>query len=106
MSYEILVGLQVIDDAKYAEYRAAMKPILADYQGHFVYDFSVSEVLKTEQQDSPEQSKINRVFTINFSSEAHMEAFFADASYLKVKQQYFVDSVASTTIISAYNKAD
>ncbi|BEU03468.1 hypothetical protein OAG1_22680 [Agarivorans sp. OAG1] len=106
MSYEILVGLQVIDDAKYAEYRAAMKPILADYQGHFVYDFKVSEVLKTEQQDSLEQSNINRVFTINFSSEENKDSFFADPIYQQVKDQYFVSSVASTTIISAYHKAD
>ena len=32
MSYEILVGLNVLDDLIYEDYRAAMKPILADYQ--------------------------------------------------------------------------
>ena len=43
MSYEMLVGLNVFDDEKYTEYRAAMKPILSIYGGEFGYDFKVSE---------------------------------------------------------------
>lgn len=99
MSFEILVGLNVIDDAKYADYRAAMKPILSQYEGRFGYDFKVSEVLITEGAED-----INRVFTINFSGEDKMKSFFSDSEYLKVKEQYFVKSVASTTIISSYEK--
>ncbi|WP_019029855.1 hypothetical protein [Colwellia piezophila] len=99
MSYEILVGLHVLDDLKYEHYRKAMKPILADYQGYFGYDFKVSEVLI-----SPENSDINRVFTINFSNKNKMEGFFSDAQYLVVKEQYFVESVASATIIASYEK--
>jgi uncharacterized protein (DUF1330 family) len=99
MSYEILVGLHVLDDLKYDDYRNAMKPILSDYQGHFGYDFKVSEVLISEGD-----SDINRVFTINFSNKNNMEGFFADTKYLTVKEQYFVASVASTTIISSYEK--
>ena len=45
MSYEILVGLNVLDDIKYDAYRAAMSPILSDYEGHSGYDFKVSDVL-------------------------------------------------------------
>ncbi|MBL4831479.1 MAG: DUF1330 domain-containing protein [Aliivibrio sp.] len=74
MSYEILVGLHVLDDLKYAEYRAAMTPILSDYSGHFGYDFKVSEVLISEGN-----TDINRVFTINFSNQSKMEAFFSDS---------------------------
>ncbi|KGJ95161.1 DUF1330 domain-containing protein [Colwellia psychrerythraea] len=101
MSYEILVGLHVLDDLKYEDYRKAMKPILADYQGAFGYDFTVSEVLI-----SPENSDIdiNRVFTINFSSKNKMEGFFSEPQYLVVKEKYFVNSVGSATIIASYEK--
>jgi len=99
MSYEILVGLQVLDNLKYEDYRAAMKPILSDYEGYFAYDFTVSEVLIS--QENPE---INRVFTLNFSNKAKMNGFFSDANYLVVKEKYFVDSVGSATIIASYEK--
>jgi len=99
MSYEILVGLNVLDDCKYSDYRAAMKPILSNYDGHFGYDFKVSEVLISEGN-----TDINRVFTINFSSKEQMEGFFSNPQYLLVKEKYFVDSVGSTTIISSYEK--
>ncbi len=100
MSYEILVGLNVIDDLKYNDYRSAMKPILSSYNGRFGYDFKVSEVLISEDSND-----INRVFTINFSDQNKMESFFSDKEYLAVKEKYFVESVASTTIISSYDKS-
>ncbi len=99
MSYEILVGLNVIDDTMYEQYRAAMKPILASYEGSFGYDFVVSEVLIT--QDNPD---INRVFTITFSDESKLDGFFSDPEYVKVKERYFESSVKSGTIISRYEK--
>lgn len=99
MSYEILIGLQVVDDRKYDDYRAAMKPILAYYDGRFGYDFKVSEVLISEGN-----ADINRVFTINFASKNKMEDFFSDPKYLMVKEMYFVKAVGSTTIIASYEK--
>jgi len=99
MSYEILVGLHVLDDLKYDDYRKAMKPILSDYEGYFGYDFKVSDVLISEGS-----TDINRVFTINFSSKNKMESFFSDSQYLIVKEKYFVESVGSATIISSYEK--
>jgi len=99
MSYEILVGLNVLDDLKYDDYRAAMKPILSDYEGSFGYDFKVSDVLISEGN-----TDINRVFTINFSSKNKMDGFFSDKKYLVVKEKYFVESVGSATIISSYEK--
>jgi uncharacterized protein (DUF1330 family) len=99
MSYEILVGLNVLDDFKYDDYRAAMKPILSDYEGRFGYDFKVSDVLISEGN-----TDINRVFTINFTSKNKMENFFSDSQYLVVKEAYFIESVGSTTIISSYEK--
>ena len=99
MSYEILVGLNILDDLKYDDYRTAMKPILSDYEGRFCYDFKVSDVLISEGN-----TDINRVFTINFASKNKMEGFFSDSKYLVVKETYFVESVGSATIISSYEK--
>jgi uncharacterized protein (DUF1330 family) len=97
--FEMLVGLAVTDSDIYEQYRSAMKPILAQYSGDFGYDFRVAEVLK-----SPTDAAINRVFTINFPSEAHMNDFFSDEGYLEVKQAYFTRSVANTSIIASYDK--
>lgn len=99
MAYEMLVGLNVLDDQMYQDYRQAMKPILSTYGGGFGYDFKVSEVLLPEAS-----SDINRVFTIYFRDSGAMEEFFANPEYIKVKDQYFENSVGSTTIISSYEK--
>ena len=88
-----------MDDLKYDDYRAAMKPILSEYEGRFGYDFKVSDVLISEGN-----TDINRVFTINFSSKNKMEGFFFDSKYLVVKETYFLESVGSATIISSYEK--
>lgn len=100
MAHEMLVGLDVLDEAQYQQYREAMKPILAQYEGGFGYDFKVSDVLKSPTADS-----INRVFTIYFSSSKNMDGFFGDPAYLKVKEQHFVGAVGSTTIISRYERS-
>ncbi|MEH6592916.1 MAG: DUF1330 domain-containing protein [Halioglobus sp.] len=100
MSYEMLVGLNVLDDQMYQEYRDAMKPILAAFGGGFSYDFKVSEVLLSETS-----SEINRVFTINFPDSEKMESFFSNPEYIKVKKTYFEGSVGSTIIISNYENS-
>ncbi|WP_281557704.1 DUF1330 domain-containing protein [Thalassomonas sp. RHCl1] len=99
MAYEMLVGLEVIDDENYQAYRQAMKPILATYGGGFGVDFRVSEVLLP--QESP---NINRVFTIYFRDEAAKDSFFSDGDYLEVKTRYFETSVASTRILAGYRR--
>lgn len=99
MSHEILVGLHVLNDNKYDKYRAAMKPIFSDFEGTFGYDFRVSDVLISEGN-----TNINRVFTLCFSCKSKMESFFSDPQYLLIKEKYFVESVANTTIISSYEK--
>lgn len=99
-SHEILVGLQVIDNAQYQQYREAMRPILISYGGRFIYDFNVSDVLK------PDNSAINRVFTINFPNLQSMDLFFADPKYVSVKQRYFEESVGEMNIIASYPKAE
>ena len=66
--FEMLVGLDVANDAVYSDYRQAMKPILATYRGGFGFDFVVSQVLLSQVEEP-----INRVFTINFPNQV---AFF------------------------------
>jgi uncharacterized protein (DUF1330 family) len=97
MSYEMVVGLDVINDEVYQDYRNAMKPLLEDHGGGFRYDFKIADVLKNE-----EGRNINRVFTIHFRDKNAMESFFSNEEYLKIKSQYFEKSVAATTIISEY----
>ncbi len=101
MSFEILMGLEVTDDPQYDNYRAAMKPILKSYGGHFGYDFRVSEVLISEQNPD-----INRVFTISFPDKQKMKDFFSDPLYLQAREKFFVNCVASVTMISSYEKAN
>ena len=59
MSFEMLVGLEVIDDNAYNNYRQEMTPLLEQCGGGFNYDFKVSELLKSQVSEN-----INRVFTI------------------------------------------
>ena len=99
MAFEMLVGLNVVDDASYITYRQKMTPILEEFGGGFRYDFKISEVLKSEA-DSP----INRVFIIYFPNELAKNAFFSDAQYLKVRQNYFDKSVTSTIILASYDR--
>jgi uncharacterized protein (DUF1330 family) len=99
MLYEMLVGLNVLDDQMYQEYREAMKPILTVYGGGFSNDFKVSEVLLSQASGD-----INRVFTIYFPDKQKMENFFMNAEYLKIKKMYFENSVGSTKILASYEK--
>jgi len=99
MAYEMLVGLHVLDDDLYSKYRTAIKPILQRFEGGFGYDFEVSKVLLSENNE-----KINRIFTLHFPSKVDMESFFSDLTYKQVKEQFFSVSVGATTIISSYEK--
>ena len=100
MRYEMLVGLNVIDDATYEDYRRQMKPILSRYGGAFGYDFQVSKVLISEQ-DTP----MNRVFTIYFRDEDAMNEFFSDLEYREVRETFYSKSVEESTIIAKYQRS-
>lgn len=93
------MGLNVVDESLYQKYRECMIPILGSYGGAFGYDFIVSDVLKSKTRN-----KINRVFTIEFSSEKIMEEFFVDPKYVDVKEKYLNPSIDSKTIISMHEK--
>jgi|TARA_B110000008_G_scaffold201362_1_gene200011 uncharacterized protein (DUF1330 family) len=99
MPFERIMGINVIDDAKYQKYREAMLPILASFGGSFGFDFKVSEVLLSKTQDD-----INRVFTIECPSQQIMEEFFSNPEYLEVQKKYFNSSVSSRTVISLHEK--
>ncbi|MDF0604942.1 DUF1330 domain-containing protein [Neisseriaceae bacterium TC5R-5] len=99
MRYEMLVGLNVLDEARYQTYRTLMSPILSTYGGGFAYDFKVSQVLLPEAE-----KEINRVFTIYFRDHAAMQAFFADPAYLEVKKHHFDTAVGKMVIIASYEQ--
>lgn len=97
MAYERVIGLDVINDQVYQQYRDAMAPILKTFGGSFGFDFRVSEVLLSKTEDH-----INRLFTLAFPTQKHMEDFFSNADYLAVKAQYFDTSVRSKTTVALY----
>lgn len=99
MSFERIMGLEVIDNEAYQKYRENMIPILHSFGGRFGFDFKVSEVLKSKTDEG-----INRVFTIDFPSKEIMDQFFNDPTYLVVKNKYFKNSVKSVTTISMHEK--
>ncbi len=92
---ERLVGLQIVNQEKYRQYREGMAPLLEQYGGSFGVDVIVSEVLR-----SPGKESFNRLFTIRFPSEAQLNGFFADVNYQAVRDEFFVPAVASTSMLS------
>ena len=97
--FERIMGLNVIDEPLYQKYREHMIPILSFYGGAFVYDFVVSDVLKSSAENS-----INRVFLIEFPSKKIMEEFFMDPNYLEAKREYLDPSIDGKMIISMHEK--
>jgi len=93
------MGLEVINDEVYQQYRENMIPILHSFGGSFGFDFKINEVLKSKTDDV-----INRVFTLDFPSKEIMEEFFSNSDYLAVKEKYFLSSVNSVTTISMHEK--
>ena len=99
MTYEMMVGLTVTDDALYQQYREAMAPLLAAHGGGFRYDFTIAKVLKSASEHA-----INRVFAIGFGSKAQKDAFFAHPDYQAIKARFFERAVAGTTIFGGYER--
>jgi uncharacterized protein (DUF1330 family) len=94
---DILIGLHVTDQERYAEYRKHMSPLLEAHGGQFVVDVLVAEVLR-----APGSTPINRLFTIRFPSQAQHDAFFADPDYVAVRAQYFEPSVGAVQRLGRY----
>ena len=89
-----LFGLEVTDDAGYAQYRNAMAPILARHRGAFGCDFVVAQVLKGPNP------RINRVFTLTFPSCADRDRFFADEEYRSVRARWFEPAVGAVEVLA------
>jgi uncharacterized protein (DUF1330 family) len=99
LSFERLVGLQILDDEMYSQYREAMTPLLVEHGGGFRYDFKVNEVLKNE-----EGRQINRVFAIFFGDKNLMNTFFESDKDIEIRDKYFATSVEDATEIASYER--
>jgi len=100
MTFERIMAMEIKDEERYQLYREAMEPLLNQAGGRFGYDFRIQEVLRSKS-DGP----INRVFTIEFSDEQSMQAFFSDPEYLAVKTAYFEGAVGHVSVISMHEKS-
>lgn len=95
MPFEMTVGLVVIDQESYSQYRKEMMPLLEQSGGRFRYDFEIARMLRGESD-----AKINRVFVIQFPDEASKERFFSDARYLEIRRRFFEPAVAAMVLIA------
>ena len=91
------VGLFVVDHQKYADYRAAIAPLLEASGAKFRYDFEVARTLKTEAGH-----EINRIFILQFPDRVTRERFFSNPDYLEIRARFFEKSVEGMTIIGEY----
>ena len=98
MSYEMTVGLLVVDQKVYAQYRKEMRPLLEEAGGSFRYDFDVARTIQSE-----DGADINRAFVLQFPSQANKERFFADPRYVEIKSRLFDPAVKQRVFISEHD---
>lgn len=101
-AFTILVGLEVKDPVRYAEYRARMTPLLHALGGAFGIDLEVSRVLKGPADAA---YSVNRVFSIEFPSRAVCDQFFADAEYRAVRSEWFEPAVGHVVRLGEWHGA-
>lgn len=97
VAYEMTVGLLVEDQARYAQYRGEMLPLLEEAGGAFRYDFIVARVLQSENG-----TEINRAFVLRFPDQSSKERFFADPRYLEIRRRWFEPAVGAMVTIAEY----
>jgi uncharacterized protein (DUF1330 family) len=97
MPFEMIVGLFVVDQEMYSQYRAEMTPLLEAAGGGFPYDFEIARTLK-----SPADYDINRVFVIRFPDRAAKDRFFTDPRYLEIRARLFDKAVKARANIAEY----
>ena len=98
MSYEMAVGLLVVDHGSYSQYRKEMRPLLEDAGGAFRYDFEVARVLRSEDGGA----EINRAFVLRFPNKSSKERFFADPRYIETRRRFFDPAVKARVLIAEY----
>jgi uncharacterized protein (DUF1330 family) len=99
MAFELLVGLNVVDEDGYQKYREGTRPLLEACGGYFRYDFAVSKVLKGEAQHH-----INRVFVVVYPDRDTQVRLFKDPAYLRIREAFFTPSVAGATRLAEYER--
>ena len=98
MPYEMAVGLLVVDQESYSQYRKEMRPLLEDAGGAFRYDFEVARVLRSEDDGA----EINRAFVLQFPNKSSKERFFADPRYIEIRRRFFDPAVKARVLIAEY----
>ena len=101
MAFEMTVGLLVVNQDTYAQYRREMRPLLEEVGGAFRYDFEVARTLQSESGVD-----INRAFVLQFPSRSNKERFFADPRYGEIKHRLFDPAVKERVFISEYVNDD
>ena len=91
------VGWLVVDQKKYAQYRAEIAPLLEAAGARFRYDFDVARTMKSEVAHD-----INCVFVIQFPNRAGKERFFTDSHYVEIRAPLFEKAVNGAAIIAEY----
>jgi uncharacterized protein (DUF1330 family) len=99
--FDRTIGLEVLDDTLYSQYRAEMTPLLEAAGGRFILDVRVSEVLR-----GPDGARFNRLFTLRFPSESDSIRFFADPGYLAIRERLFTRSVGQVHLLAAHQSVD
>ena len=87
MPFQMTVGLFVVDQERYAQYRAAIAPLLEAAGGGFRYDFDVARTLKSEVG-----REFNRVFVLEFPDRARKEQFFSDPQYREIRARHYPEA--------------
>jgi len=95
MPFEMTVGLVVIDQESYSQYRREMMPLLEQAGGRFRYDFEIARVLRGESD-----AQINRAFVIQFPDKASKERFFSDTRYLEIRHRLYEPAVTAMVLIA------
>jgi len=95
MPYDMTVGLMVVDQERYAQYRKEMRPLLDEAGGAFRYDFDVARV-----RHSDDGAEFNRAFVIRFPDRSAKERFFADPRYIEIRRRLFDPAVGTRTVLS------
>jgi uncharacterized protein (DUF1330 family) len=91
------MGLFVVDQEKYAQYRSEIAPLLQAVKGRFRYDFEVSRVLKSDAGHD-----INRLFVLQFPDRDSKERFFTNPQYLEIRARLFAKAVGETVKVAEY----
>ena len=98
MAYEMAVGLVVVNQESYTQYRTAMRPLLEEAGGEFRYDFEIAHVLRRQEGDA----EINRTFVMRFPDKSSKERFFGDPRYADIKRRFFDPAVKARVLIAEY----